>query len=209
MKGKFFILITLILAPYIGSAQSDKYTYLVDKLCNEINPERIKKLPPEKIQTELIKLGNKVRIENQDKVNELMRELRHKYPNSSDKKLLKEYLKNFTYQAIDRCPVYFELMLLPLGDCPKDNNTLIFIKQEVEKFLTTNSNKPYTELSDLVVEHIVTTVFNHKKMIEKDYKDGILNPQFKNDLNIYLYHKSKKYTKVSLSSQIEEIFDMQ
>ena len=209
MKNKLLIFMFLILIPLMGFSQLNKYIYLVDKVCNEINPDKIKELSPEKIQIELMKLGDKVRKENQDEVNELINELRNKYPNWSDNKLLKEYFKNFMFLAIDRCPVYFELMLIPLGNCPKENNSLILIKQEAEKFINNNSAKSSIELNDLVIQHIITIVFDNKELIEKDYKDGIANPQFMKDMNSYLFHRSKDYMKLVLSVQIDKMLDKQ
>jgi hypothetical protein len=207
MKRLFFGIFVILLNTLIGYSQSEKYLFLVDKVCSEINPERIKNLPPQQAQAELMKLGNDIKIKYQDEVDELVNEIKEKNPTYSDNELMKEYFKNFIFCAIDNCPVYYDLMLMPLGECPEKNESLELIKKETVKFLNRNSGKRYFELNNLVAKHITNVVFENIEIIEKEYKQGMADPKFMSDMNSYLFHNSKKYLKVTLSVQIDKMYE--
>ena len=196
-----FILLTI---PIFGYSQSENYDLITKQVCAELNIEYIKNLPPDKIQKELINLGTEVRNKNNIIADKIVTEIREKNPSYNDSEILREYLTCFYFHAIDNCSEFYELALIPLGDCPKPNNILILLEEETENFLNSNSGKDYNQINKSLTQHLTSIIFDNIPIVEKDYKDGIVDPQLPSDMSNYLFHKSKEYLKINIAIQIEK-----
>ena len=202
MKIQQILIIIIFTIPVFSFSQSENYDLLVKQVCADLNIEKIKNLPPDKIQKELINLGTEIRNKNNVIADKIASEIKENNPSYNDSEILREYLTSFYFHAIDNCSDFYELTLIPLGDCPKSNNTLTLLENETEKFINNNSDKDFKELNDLLVRHLTTIIFDNIPTVETDYKDGIADPLLMSDMTNYLFHKSKDYLKINIAIQI-------
>lgn len=203
MKHLFTLIIFIGFTASICNAQNDKLDDIINQFCSDISLEKIKKMSPEKMQTELLKIGSETREKYSTEVNQVLSELKKKNKGLSDVEVNALYGKELILRAIDICPEYRELALLPLGKCPKENKTLIMVHKEVQKVIAKNKDKTDKEKNDLIVKAMTTALFSNMEQVNKDYEEGIANPQLRNDMNAYLFHKSNDFLKIVLSSLMD------
>lgn len=207
MKHVITLMFFIAFFTLTGNAQNEKLDFVINQFCKDLNPEGIKKMSPEEMQSKLLQIGIETRKNYLSDVNEIFLDLKKENPNLSDSEINRIYSREMIFRALDICPEYKELALMPLGNCPKENKTLKKLLQEVEKVIKDNENKEFSELNELVVNSISTTIFGIRSQVEKDYKDGIANPQLISDMNNYLFHKSPVFLKIAVSQQIDKAFN--
>ncbi len=207
MRIRLLIIRFLGIVPILTFSQGVNYFSMAYSICEEINQEQIRDTPTEEIQAKLIWLGYNVNEKYKTDVDELVNKLKSEHQDWSDNDCLKEYLKRFVHYSIDSCPVYFELMLIPLGDSPSDNKALQLLKKKVEKCILENSDKPYVELNNKIKWIMLDFLFDNKELIERNYKGEHASSQFFKDMNSYLSHRSREYLKISLSVEIDKMFN--
>jgi hypothetical protein len=188
-------------------SQNDKLDIIINHFCDDLNLEKIKKMSPEKMQIKLLQIGVETREKYLNDVNEIFLDLKKENPSLNDSEINKIYSQELIFRALDICPKYKELALLPLGQCPKENKTLKKLLKEVEEVIENNKGKDYNELNNLVVNTISMTIFENRSQVEKDYQDGIASPQLMADMNNYIFHNSPDYLKMVLATQIDKAFN--
>jgi hypothetical protein len=124
-------------------------------------------------------------------------------PNRTEIEIKKDFLTYIAFNVIDNCPEAKSIVLTSLKNCPKQNKTLEMILSAVDNFFATNKNKSNTFLNENVSEIITKTIFENEKIVNKDYKEGILDSKLRTDLQTFLMYKSTNYLKISLFSAIQ------
>ena len=198
---RIILLIAFISVSIISNAQDEKLDFIISQFCNDLNPEKIKKMSTTDAQTKLFQIGIDAREKCLNEVNEIDAKLRKENPNLSEQEIYILYNKKMIFRALDICPDFKEIALISLGECPKENKTLKKVFTAVEKVIADNKDKDYVELNKI----ITSTVFETMSQVEKDYKDGLANPQLVSDMNNYLFHKSDDFLKIVLALQLDNL----
>lgn len=205
---KFTLTVILLLSTLnsiISQSNYEEYTFIVDKLCEKLKLEKYINSPPENILNEALILGKEIGKEHSGVFENLLSKIRKDNQAFSDKEVLKVYLNDFAFLAIENCPQYLEFTLRQLGKCPEENELFIILKNETDRFIVENSKKNLLELNNLTMNHIVATVMKNKDLAKKYYTEGIEDPIFFSNMNSYLYNKSRKFLQLTILIQIEKM----
>jgi hypothetical protein len=184
-------------------AQNENYTFLVDDMCKRLDVNEFKSLDRTQMNLKLQQLGEEIRADHPDRTERLMDEIYEEYPGVSEAKARSIYLTGFLELALDSCQEYADIIVMSVGSCPDENESLKIIREEVDSYISKHTKSTYMEQYYGVMNQLDKIFKNHEELILNDYPSGIKDQKLVDDAIVYLSYKSKPFLKVIVLGQIE------
>ena len=170
------------------------------EICNEISNVDISKKSKVELRTIATNAMNKITPKYSETIRNLKNELRKKHTSSSDNEINKKVQSKLLFHLFDTCEKYLEMNLkFTQTRTYPDKISLKNIGNDFCSFLDKSKTSSYQKLENLIYDNMFTFIIKHEAQVKKDYKNGIDNSDFKDDLIAYLmrncgmYYKSTMY----------------
>lgn len=187
--------------------ESQSIDSLAHDFCDEINIEKLQKLPKEKVMQEMSAINTKFYTEHQKEVNEIYNQIRNEDKSLNEKQVNKQYMLLLIETIFNTCPKYNQLVLLQMNACPKENEALQIFKNEITNFIQLQRGKiGWLELRNRIVEKIADISIENEELIAKYYTKGIFEPNFDTIIITYLSYRVPEYLMVLSLSEIEKMY---
>ncbi|MCW3805478.1 hypothetical protein [Plebeiibacterium marinum] len=201
-----FLLLFLLIPLCISAQEVSLESFIVD-----YNKESLKILKStendQELVLELSKLTLELREKHADIVTEYKSKIKKANPDLNELQVENEFTKALTIEIIRYCPSFVTLNRRLMDKCPKENESLNLICQDIEDVILSYTTEPLIVQKELADGQLLPSIRKHKKQIEKDYPKGMLDPDLIQNLGTYLIHKSNAYCRAYLAEQTLKNFE--
>ena len=136
-------------------------------------------------------------------LNLLKQKIRDSNSGLSDNEILQKIEKLFFISLTENCPSFITATrkLLP---SPKENESLRFITEKVQNFLTERSFSEHSNLINAVDSLTFFVITENDRLIAKDYKNVFADQNLREDLQVFLFHNINEYYQAYLVFSAEQ-----